>query len=153
MINDATIWQAVTDRITATLTGCEVRRTYDPEESLKGIEELGKTLVLVCLGGKVSTMQTQFTTRDDYQFTVFLVDYISGADATAEQAEMDSLLTLPPQIYDAFAYKTETVTEDGETIDLKLCAGSDFDVEFLTTHETFVACITMNVTTIRDITT
>ena len=67
------------------------------------------------------------------------------------RAEMDALLTLPPQIYDAFAYKTSTATEDGETIDLKLCAGSDFDVEFLTTHETFVACITMNVTTIRDI--
>ena len=98
-------------------------------------------------------MQTQRTTREDYQFTVFLVDYISGADAAAEQAEMDALLTLPPQIYDAFAYKTSTATAGQESIDMKLCAGSDFDVEFLTTHETFVACITMNVTTIRDITT
>ncbi len=152
MISDATIWQAVTDRIASTLTGCEVRRTYDPEESLKGLEDLGKTLALVCLGGKVSTMQTQRTTRDDYQFTVFLVDYISGADSAAELAQMDALLTLPPQIYDAFAYKTTTATEGQETISLKLCAGSDFVVEYLTTHETFVASITMQVTVLRDIT-
>lgn len=152
MISDATIWQAVTDRIASTLTGCEVRRTYDPEESLKGLEDLGKTLALVCLGGKVSTMQTQRTTREDYQFTVFLVDYISGADSAAERAQMDALLTLPPQIYDAFAYKTTTAEEGQETIDMKLLAGSDFNVEFLTTHETFVASITMQVTVLRNIT-
>lgn len=152
MISDATIWQAVTDRIAATLTGCEVRRTYDPEESLKGIEELGKTLAMVCLGGKVSAMQTQRSVRDDYEFTVFLVDYISGSDSEAEMAEMDAMLTLPPKIYDAFAYQTVTVEAGQETIDMKLLAGSDFSVEYLTTHETFVASITMQVTVLRNIT-
>lgn len=149
MISDATIWQAVTDRIASTLTGCEVKRTYDPEESLKGLEDLEKTLALVCLAGKTSVMQTQKTTREDYDFRVFLVDYIDGIGADAEQAEMDQLLTLPPQIYDAFAYKTTTATQGQETIDLKLCAGSDFAVEFMITHETFVACITLQVTVIR----
>lgn len=151
-MKDSTIWQAVTDRIAATLTGCEVRRTYDPEAALKGLEDLGKPLVLVCLSGKTSTMPTQKLARDDFEFRVFIIDYISATDPAAETQEMDELLTLPPAIYDAFAFQTVDVTEGQETVNLKLLPGSDFDTEYLTTHETFVACITLNITALREVT-
>ncbi|MBR0193353.1 MAG: hypothetical protein IJQ31_14935 [Thermoguttaceae bacterium] len=151
-MKDATIWQAVTDRIASTLTGCEVKRTYDPEAALKGLEDLGKTLVLVCLSGKTSTMQSQRLNRDDFEFRVFLVDYITAQGEAEEAAAMDQLLTLPPAIYDAFAFRTVDATEGQETVSLKLLPGSDFDTEYLTTHETFVACITMNVTALREVT-
>ena len=151
-MKDSTIWQAVTDRIAATLTGCEVKRTYDPEAALKGLEDLGKPLVLVCLSGKTSTMPTQKLGRDDFEFRVFIIDYITAQGEAEEAAEMDQLLTLPPAIYDAFAFRTVDVTEGQETVNLKLLPGSDFDTEYMTTHETFVACITLNITALREVT-
>ena len=178
MNNDKEIWSAVTSRIAGILPGCEVVRTYDPEKSLGALEELGKTLVLVCIAGKVSEMVSKTTSRDDYEYRIFAVDYISASTASAEEAEMDAMLEIPTKIYDAFALQNMTVTvtpppdpepvEPTETLDtvetapattegtpetivVKLLAGDNFEVEFLTTYETFIACITLRVTAIRDI--
>lgn len=152
MNQDVTIWQAVTSRISSALPACEVQRTYDPEQKLKDLESSEKTQVLVCLASKTSIMTSKIQTREDYEFQVFVVDYISSKGEQAEEAELDALLTIPPTIYDAFAYKTTDAVEGNESINLKLLAGNDYQVEYLTTYETFVACITLHVTAIREIT-
>ena len=146
---DKITWSAITSRIADTLPACDVVRTYDPEKSLGELDELTKTTVLVCLAGKVSTMVSQKDVREDFEFRIFAVDYIESQDDAEKTAEMDALLTLPPTIYDACAFQNLNVTEGNETLNIKLIAGDDYTVEYLTTYETFIACISLKVSVIR----
>lgn len=143
MDHTANIWKGVTSRIAELLPECDVKRSYNPEESLEALQGKERPLVTVAMGGRDSRICARDTAEDVYHFAAVIQKVLTTSDVQ----ELDDLLPLLTRIQNGFYLESLTCRDDaGNETQIKLLSAEQdgfLDSSYFTTSEMFVAVCTL----------